>query len=455
MNNNEEQHESVWSKAIPFKEQVDIFKRLMGFVKQFKFEMIVALVGAFIVSVINILLPRGLQYFLDHFLLHQSTTVQVILFAGFLYALGSILKAIIQFTYQYFFALGSEKTLESVRKALYRKLHKLGMRYFDQTPAGSIVSRVTNDTMTLSNFLTVLSTFVIGAFSVITALVAMFTTNIVAGWLILLFIPILLLVVWLYSQKSSRLYRNYRERLSRINANLNESIEGVSVIQEFNQEKRMTNNFEGEKTINFETEKETTSVAITIKNTVQYAPIKLQINNLYINGKEHPLNYLYLPYSLVKKVQSILKGYASVDKPWMNIYQKIDPHNIDINMSIYQMLEKYSQDNLNSTAMWIPGKDLENGLKIKYKTYLEECNYYTLGDALESYIENATWKTKIDLFNEKLVTVSGQMIYYGEMEDVVIIYAIRGQEYQFKDMQIDGKSVGINTYKDLIEFVCD
>ena len=91
MNNNEEQHESVWSKAIPFKEQVDIFKRLMGFVKQFKFEMIVALVGAFIVSVINILLPRGLQYFLDHFLLHQSTTVQVILFAGFLYALGSIL----------------------------------------------------------------------------------------------------------------------------------------------------------------------------------------------------------------------------------------------------------------------------------------------------------------------------------------------------------------------------
>ena len=43
MNNNEEQHESVWSKAIPFKEQVDIFKRLMGFVKQFKFEMIVAL----------------------------------------------------------------------------------------------------------------------------------------------------------------------------------------------------------------------------------------------------------------------------------------------------------------------------------------------------------------------------------------------------------------------------
>ena len=244
--NNGEKQESVWSKAIPFKEQVAIFKRLMGFVKHFKFEMTIALVGAFLVSVINILLPRGLQYFLDNFLLKQSATVQIILFAGLLYGVGSILKAVIQFTYQYFFALGSEKTLESIRKALYRKLHKLGMRYFDQTPAGSIVSRVTNDTMTLSNFLTVLSTVVIGAFSVVTALVAMFTTNVIAGWIVLAFVPILLFVIWLYSQKSSRLYRNYRERLSRINANLNESIEGVSIIQQFNQEKRMTNQFESE-----------------------------------------------------------------------------------------------------------------------------------------------------------------------------------------------------------------
>ena len=52
----------------------------MGFVKHFKFEMTIALIGAFLVSIINILLPRGLQYFLDNFLLKQSATVQIILF---------------------------------------------------------------------------------------------------------------------------------------------------------------------------------------------------------------------------------------------------------------------------------------------------------------------------------------------------------------------------------------
>ncbi|RVU71613.1 MULTISPECIES: ABC transporter ATP-binding protein [Lactobacillus] len=244
MNNDE--FKSVWSEEIPVKEQMQIFKRLLGFVKMFKTEMIIAAVGAFLVSVINMLLPFGLQYFLDHFLLKQTATVQVILFAGFLYAAGSLLKAILQFTYQFFFALGSEKSLESVRQALYRKLHSLGMRYFDQTPAGSIVSRVTNDTMTLSNFLTVLSTVVISVFSVGSALVTMFLTNQTAGWLMLAFLPILLLVIWLYSRKSSKLYRNYRERLSRINTNLNESIEGVSLIQQFKQEGRMTGEFEAE-----------------------------------------------------------------------------------------------------------------------------------------------------------------------------------------------------------------
>lgn len=241
-------YESVWSKEIPVKEQISIFKRLMRFVMRFKNEMIIAGIGAFLVSVINMLLPYGLQFFLDNYLVKESVTTQVILFAGFLYAFGSVIKAVLQFTYEYFFALGSEKSLESLRSALYKQLQSLGMRYFDQTPAGSIVSRVTNDTMTLSNFLVVLSSVVMSFFSIISALVAMFTTNFYAGLIVLAFLPILLLIIWQYSKRSSKLYRNYRERLSRINTNLNESIEGVSLIQQFKQEKRMTDNFEHENT---------------------------------------------------------------------------------------------------------------------------------------------------------------------------------------------------------------
>ena len=244
----ENSFQSVWSQEIPVKEQLSIFKRLLRFVMHFKNEMIIAGVGALLVSIINVLLPYGLQYFLDNFLVKADVTTQIILFAGFLYAFGSVVKGILQFTYEYFFALGSEKSLEGLRAELYQKLHTLGMRYFDQTPAGSIVSRVTNDTMTLSNFLTVLSSVVMSFFSIISAMVAMFSTNVMAGLIVLAFLPLLLVIIWQYSKRSSKLYRSYRERLSRINTNLNESIEGVSLIQQFKQEKRMTNHFEDENT---------------------------------------------------------------------------------------------------------------------------------------------------------------------------------------------------------------
>lgn len=244
----ENSFQSVWSQEIPVKEQLNIFKRLLRFVMHFKNEMIIAGIGALLVSIINVLLPYGLQYFLDNFLVKADVTTQIILFAGFLYAFGSVIKGILQFTYEYFFALGSEKSLEGLRAELYQKLHTLGMRYFDQTPAGSIVSRVTNDTMTLSNFLTVLSSVVMSFFSIISAMVAMFSTNVTAGLIVLAFLPLLLVIIWQYSKRSSKLYRSYRERLSRINTNLNESIEGVSLIQQFKQEKRMTNHFEDENT---------------------------------------------------------------------------------------------------------------------------------------------------------------------------------------------------------------
>lgn len=238
--------QSIWAKNIPMKEQWQIIKRLFSFFMYYKAQIIVAIIGAFLVSAINMVLPYGLQYFLDHFLLNQSATTQIILFAGLLYALVSIVKAILQFVYEYYYAIGAEYTLEKVRKALYRKLHKLGMRYFDQTPAGSIVSRVTNDTMTLSSFLTVINSTLMAIFSIITALIAMFMTNKTAGLLMLVFLPIMLLIMYIYSLQSSKLYRDFRERLSRINTNLNESIEGVSVIQQFKQKERMTNLFENE-----------------------------------------------------------------------------------------------------------------------------------------------------------------------------------------------------------------
>lgn len=137
----DENYQSEWTKSIPLKEQKKIIKRLMKFAKPFRRTFIVAILFAFALSVINVLLPRIIQTFMDDHLAKQSATTQVILFFAGMYLFGVIVKSIIWFFQWYLYSMASLKTYQYVRVRLFEKLHTLGMRYFDQTPAGSTVSR--------------------------------------------------------------------------------------------------------------------------------------------------------------------------------------------------------------------------------------------------------------------------------------------------------------------------
>ena len=239
-----EKQESIWSKSIPLKEQKTVVKRLFNYAKPFRFTFAGAVVFAFLLSIINILLPRILQYLIDHYLMKQSATMQIILFFAGLYLLGTLLKAIIWFFQGFLYSLGALKTFQYIRVKLFEKLHTLGMRYFDQTPAGSIVSRVTNDTETLFDFWYVFLTVLTGVFAVVSSFIAMMQINVKIALVNLLFLPILLIVIWYYQKYSSRVYRQMREKLSMMNTKLNESISGMQIIQQFRQEKRLNEEFE-------------------------------------------------------------------------------------------------------------------------------------------------------------------------------------------------------------------
>lgn len=239
-----ENYQSEWTKSIPLKEQKQIIKRLLVFAKPFKQTFIVAILFALSLSVINVILPRIIQSFMDNHLANQSATTQVILFFAGLYLFGVIVKSIIWFFQWYLYSMASLKTFQHIRVKLFEKLHTLGMRYFDQTPAGSIVSRVTNDTETLFEFWYVFLMVLTGIFAVVSSLVAMIQINVKITLWTLIFLPILGVVIWYYQKFSSRIYRNMREKLSQLNTKLNESISGMKIIQQFRQETRLSNEFE-------------------------------------------------------------------------------------------------------------------------------------------------------------------------------------------------------------------
>ncbi len=119
------------------------------------------------------------------------------------------------------------------------------MRYFDQTPSGSILSRLTNDTMAFANFWALFNSLVVTVSAMVSSFIAMYVVDIKISLWLLVFMPFLFVMVWYYQRYSTRVYRRMRERLSVLNAKLAEGITGISVIQQFRQEKRINQEFNG------------------------------------------------------------------------------------------------------------------------------------------------------------------------------------------------------------------
>ena len=63
-----EKHQSEWSKSIPFAEQKVIIKRMFTFAKPFRKTFFAAIFFALLLSVVNILMPRIIQTFMDNYL---------------------------------------------------------------------------------------------------------------------------------------------------------------------------------------------------------------------------------------------------------------------------------------------------------------------------------------------------------------------------------------------------
>lgn len=237
------QNTFAWSGKMTAAAQFQTVRALFRFMKPYAKYFYGALILAAAISVVNVLLPRLLQTFMNQHLHRMSPTWRLLIVFALLYFTITLVKAVAQFFSDYWFMSAAEFMVEDVRMKLYRKLHTLGMRYFDQTPAGSLVSRVTNDTSSFTDFWELFLTLTTGVFAIVSAFIAMWLTDVHVMLVTLLFVPLLLGSIWLYQVVATKVYRHMREKLSQLNAQLAEAITGMSVIQQFRQESRLAGEF--------------------------------------------------------------------------------------------------------------------------------------------------------------------------------------------------------------------
>lgn len=219
-----------------------VFKRLMSYLKPYKFLTAVALALLLLTTVVRSARPLIASYFIDHFLTDMNQTAMLILVG---YYLMYVLQTIIQYLGNFYFAHVSYSVVREIRRDAFANMEKLGMAYFDQTPAGSIVSRLTNDTEAVSDmFSGILSSFISAIFIFTVTLLTMLRLNaVLTGW-VAIFLPFIFILVNLYRKKSVAVIEKTRALLSDINSKLSESIEGIRIIQSFSQEDRLKDEFE-------------------------------------------------------------------------------------------------------------------------------------------------------------------------------------------------------------------
>ena len=223
-------------------EQWTVLKRLLGYLKPYGLLTLLALSFLLATTVIKSIIPLVASHFIDQYLGNMSqfaVTVLVVYYGLY------ILQTLIQYIGNILFARVSYSIVRDIRRDAFANMERLGMSYFDKTPSGSIVSRLTNDTETISDmFSGLLSSFISAIFIFVTTLYTMMVLDFRLTGLILLFLPLIFILVNLYRKKSVKIIEKTRSFLSDINSKLAESIEGIRIIQAFNQEKRLQEEFD-------------------------------------------------------------------------------------------------------------------------------------------------------------------------------------------------------------------
>ena len=223
-------------------EQWSVLKRLLGYLKPYSLLTLLALSFLLATTVIKSIIPLVASHFIDQYLGNLSQFAVTVLIAYYgLY----ILQTLIQYIGNLLFARVSYSIVRDIRRNAFANMERLGMSYFDKTPSGSIVSRLTNDTETISDmFSGLLSSFISAIFIFVTTLYTMTVLDFRLTGLVLLFLPLIFILVNLYRKKSVKIIEKTRSFLSDINSKLAESIEGIRIIQAFNQEKRLQEEFD-------------------------------------------------------------------------------------------------------------------------------------------------------------------------------------------------------------------
>ena len=262
--------ESATGKAF----DLGLFRRVMGFVRPYKKIFWLAFVLTILLSIVGVARPIILGWIVDiaasdnaSFLhadpdagfgkrsmawvvggvagLFGERTAEVLLGIVLLVILLLVLETAMQF-YQAFWTnwLGQAVMLD-LRDKLYSRIVQFRLRYFDRTPIGTLVTRVISDLETIEDIFSQGLLMILGdLLKLVVVILVMFVYDWKLALLSLAPVPILLWATNIFKNSIRRSFQDVRTQVARLNAFVQEHIQGMSIVQLFGKEKDEQAKFE-------------------------------------------------------------------------------------------------------------------------------------------------------------------------------------------------------------------
>ena len=156
-----------------------------------------------------------------------------------------VVSAIFTYGQRFLLQVSANRILQRMRRDVFRQIGRLSVAYFDNLPAGKIVSRITNDTEAIREFyVTIVANLLSSVVNMIGIYIALFILNVHLALMTLLLLPILGVWIVFYRKYAVPVNHQIRLLLSEINATINETLQGIPIIRAFHRQERTFKEFD-------------------------------------------------------------------------------------------------------------------------------------------------------------------------------------------------------------------
>ncbi len=232
------------AETLNVKVDASVIKRIGPFIWPYRFYLLAGLVFMLAVSVTGLATPILMRTAIDRFI-REERNIDGLTTISLIYLVVYILNWICTYWQTYFVSWAGQNIIYSIRQRLFEHLQRLSFNFYDRIEAGRVMSRVTNDVNALSELV---SSGILNVINDIFKLVGIVGIMLSFNWRLALLtfttLPFLVLLATKFRTRMQLAYHQVRRKIATVNANLQENISGIRVVQSFTREDQNSQRFD-------------------------------------------------------------------------------------------------------------------------------------------------------------------------------------------------------------------